>query len=181
MTRSVVLMVLGLATSSAIYAAATDRPTQSPELLLKRIRSEGAVAVVRSLWDTRGWSDLTDHVASGDPQWVDVAMAISPGTDAGATEELADALFVALGQNPAYVLKVLPAEESDTMPLALAEICSGRTDPLGTYAASIAEQTVVEAAVEKVVAPALEPKKRQCLAKLKAGEADLKRFFGVPW
>jgi hypothetical protein len=180
MTRSVVLMVLCFATSSAICATSSDKPTQTPELLLNRIRSEGAAAVVRSLWGKTGWSDLTDHVASGNRQWVDVAMAISPGTDAGATEELSDALFVALGQNPAYVLKVLPMEESGAIPLALSVICSGRTDALATYDASISEQKKVEAAVEKVTVAALESKKRECLMKLKAGEADLKRFFAVP-
>jgi hypothetical protein len=170
-------MVLFLATSGAVLAA--NEAAQTPKLLLARIRVEGAATVVRSLWDTPRWSELTNQVASGDPDWVSVAMAISKGSDAGATEELADALFVALGQNPTYILRVLPTEESDAVPLALSGVCSGRTDPLGTYAASIAEQRAAEAAVEKVTVPTLKPKKRQCLAKLKAGEADLKRFFGV--
>jgi hypothetical protein len=106
-------------------------------------------------------------------------MAISKGSDAGATEELQDALFVALGQNPAYVLKVLPMAESAGIPLTLSSVCGGRSDPLRTYDDAISEERQVEAAVEGVSVKALESNKRHCLSILKAGEADLKRFFGV--
>jgi len=51
---------------------------------------------------------------------------------------------------------------------------------LDTYAASTSELQKVEAAVKKVNIDSLEQKRRQCLEKLKAGEADLKRFFEIP-
>jgi len=180
MCRSATIIALCLATSGAVCAISADRSPQNPELFLARIRNEGAAAVVQSLWETTGWSDLTAHVSSGKPEWVDVAIAISPGTDAGATEELQDALFAGLGQNPTYELSVLPVDESDGSPLSLSTICSGRSDPLGTYAASIAELQRVETAVEKVSIKSLERRKRQCLAQLTMGEANLKRYFAVP-
>lgn len=103
-----------------------------------------------------------------------------PGSDAGSTSELKNALFTALGQNAKYVLRVLPMGESDQNLLGLSEICRGRNDPLPNYTAAIAEQKTVEAAVEHVSDKALESKKRMCLAELRSGEADLKRLFDVP-
>lgn len=180
MTRSAALLVLWLGASCAIRAAASDQPgALTPESMLARIKNDGAAAVVQSLWYTPKWYELTDQVASGNPNWVNVAIALSPGTDAGATEELQDALFVGLGQNPAYELKVLPVEESEHMPLSVSSICSGRTDPPDDYSKAITELRGIAAAVEKVQAFELEPKKRLCLGKMKSGAASLKRYFGV--
>jgi hypothetical protein len=67
--------------------------TQDPRAFLARIRHEGATAVIRSLWNTPAWNELTDRVSSGASGWVDVALDLGPGSDAGSTSELGDALL----------------------------------------------------------------------------------------
>lgn len=176
------LIALSLAACCATRAVPSAEPrAQNPEIMLARIKKEGAAAVIKSLWGIPAkWNELTDKVATGNAAWVDVAVALGPGSDAGSTSELEDALFVALGQNAEYVLRVLPPEEYHGNPLALSDICGGRTDPLGTYAESIAEQKRIEAAVKNVSDKALASRRRRCLTELSSGETDLKRFFEVP-
>lgn len=160
------------------YAAAAEQPAQEPDQLLSQIKTEGASAVVQAIWDTPRWADLTAHVATGKPRWVDVAIALSKGADGGAAEELQDALLYGLAKNPAYEFQVLPMDSSDASPFSLSTVCAGPSDP-GTYSAALADLRRVESSVHRVSVVALEFKKDKCLKLLKAGESDLKRFFAV--
>lgn len=170
--------ILGLIFGAACVAA--DIPTlQDADSLLKHIRDNTAAAVIKDLWGTTIWSDLVSRVATGEPKWVDVAVALSAGSDAGATSELNDALFAALLVNPEYVLSVLPGEPSNYNAVALSTICVGSTDPPDTYSAALAELKLAESAIQQVRLDALKIKRDLCLKKLVDGEADLKRFFGV--
>jgi hypothetical protein len=73
--------------------------------LLAEVRSRGAHAVVRDLWAHGDeWSDVMEGVSSGSTAWLDVAVALAPGTDAGSTSELLVALFLALRPAPEETL-----------------------------------------------------------------------------
>lgn len=171
-------VLLGMFVS--VCAVSGDQISPNPESLRWRIKNDGASAVIKSLWGTSAWSDLVGKLASGDPDWIDVAVALSKGSDAGATEGLEDALFLGLAKNPVYELQVLPTENSDRSPLSLSTVCGGRTDPPSTYSEAITELKKIEAAVQQVRVNTLESKKQYCLTKLKADEVNLKRFFAVP-
>jgi hypothetical protein len=56
-------------------------------------------------------------VASGSKEWLDVAVALAPATDAGATSELETALFLALGPAPRRMLELMhrPASGSEAL------------------------------------------------------------------
>ena len=179
MRRGAAVIVLLIASSYAESAFSANGPPQGPDMVLARIRNEGAAAVIRSLWDTPRWSELTDEVASGDARWINVAVALAPGSDAGSTSELNDALVVALSRNPAYVLSAVPTNPSDTNPIGLSILCEGPQDPPETYAAALAELKEEETAVRAVRDEALAGKKDLCLKKLAMGEEELKRFFEV--
>lgn len=153
---------------------------QNADVLLRAIKKDGASAVVQSLWGKPAWSEITAKITSGERPWVDVALALGEGSDAGASETLRDALFVGLGKNPAYILDVLPTvEQSPRQPFSLSTVCGGRTDPLNTYWEAVTELKHIEAAVEKVEADALRSKKQLCLKRLEEGAEGLKRFFEV--
>lgn len=47
------------------------------------------------------------NIGRGSPEWLEVAVALHPGTDAGAAEMLDEAVFFALRTEPAAVLKLL--------------------------------------------------------------------------
>lgn len=79
MSRSGTIIVLLIATSCAASAFSANEPKETPDFLLPRIKNEGAAAVIQSLWGTPRWSELTDKVASGDADWVNVAMDLPRG------------------------------------------------------------------------------------------------------
>jgi len=86
MGRSAALIILLVATSCAASAFSPNESAETPKLLLARIQNKGAAAVIRSLWGTPRWSKLTDRAASGAAGWVNVAVALAPGSDAGFTQ-----------------------------------------------------------------------------------------------
>jgi len=158
---------------TACAGSATDG-SLTPELLLHDVDNRGASVVVRDLWNRHDpWNEVTKRIASGENAWIDVALALRKGSDAGASSDLRDAMFQALAKNPAYVLQHAEPE------YPLSELCEGRVDPPSTYSEAIAEQVRTEKAVEQVRTIELQEKKELCLIKLREGEGHLKRFFGM--
>lgn len=145
------------------------------QVVLQRINTEGASAVARALVaDQATWSALTGKIAGGANDWVDVALALRKGSDAGASSELQSALFLALGKNPSYVL-----QKVDDSSGLLSTICVGRVDPPEPYDAAVAEIRAVRAAVEGVTVPESSTRKALCITKLLEGELALKKMFGI--
>jgi hypothetical protein len=173
MARKGLLVGIWLALSGAACAGSNAPAWQKADTLLEEVNNKGASAVIRSLWGKPAWYSVTEKIASGESAWIDVALALRKGSDAGATSELHSAMFLALGKNPAYVLRTAEPQ------FKLSEICEGRVDPPSTYQEALAELTRARSAVERVQASELQSKKELCLAKLREGEEHLKRQFNV--
>jgi hypothetical protein len=74
--------------------------------------------VVQDLFDKPKWTEILGKIETGRRQWLDVAVKLYAGTDAGSTEELALAVGVALLHQPRQVLlQVAPV-------LGIEEVCS---------------------------------------------------------
>lgn len=145
-----------------------------PDQILSKVKKQGADKVVKELSrDTNKWESLLDSISSGRSKWVEVAVALAAGADAGKSTDLRTAMFLALRKAPAQVLKV--AEPA--YPIAI--LCLGRPDPLPTFEAAIDEVRATITAVEGIDEPAVSGKKQVCLQKLHESERDLKRFFGL--
>jgi hypothetical protein len=85
------------------------------DVLLTDIELHGANSVVKKLWVTdRAWDDVMAAIANGKKDWLDVAVALRPGTDGGASETLDEAMFLALQSAPIAVLKRLDGNPFDT-------------------------------------------------------------------
>src|SRR6266480_5170993 len=81
----------------------------TPASVLADINARGAYAVVKDIFEKPEWSELLDHIETGQRQWLEVAVKIQAGTDAGSTEMLTSAVGVALLHDPRQVLlKVAP-------------------------------------------------------------------------
>jgi len=163
-------LLLSTALSANALAAA---PTQIEELY-GSIARDGAKAVVTRLFDDRAkWDTLISHISSAEPDWVSLGIALLPGSDAGATSEIHDALFSALGVDPAGLLHRPSSRNFD-----IVEICNGRDDPPATYNAAQSEQLAVR---RKVAALGAEfgDRRRLCLAALDSGLQDIERFYDV--
>jgi hypothetical protein len=144
----------------------------TPHDILHRIALQGARQTVGYLWDhPPKWDAVAAKIASGQEQWLAVAAGLYPGTDAGSSTGLRDAMFSALARNPAGVLR----HAEPGFPLAV--MCAGRADPLPTLGESMRELERVRAALEKLRNPSLQNSRAICLAGLKKAQTDLYRFF----
>jgi hypothetical protein len=83
--------------------------------VLADIKSQGARAVVTALRsDNVQWNRAMANIGRGTPEWLHVAVALRSGTDAGASETLDEAVFLALKTAPVAVLKMLKDGHFDT-------------------------------------------------------------------
>ena len=111
--RVLMLRLISMRASAMLLVAATtiaaDKPP-APEDVQLMVRTRGAPAAVRAIGSSR--NDIKrffDGVGSGDPRWINAARAVAPAVDAGASEELNDALAKALVAKPYQALPWLKA------------------------------------------------------------------------
>ena len=119
------------------------------------------------------WDAVMSDISTGEHRWVSLGIALLAGADAGAASEIHDALFPALGRDPAYLLRQSPSANFDVI-----EVCSGRHDPLATYKDARAEQLAVRTKVSALGGD-LQKQRQLCLAALDSGLKDIRRFFQV--
>jgi hypothetical protein len=110
--------ILGLLIAVTMAIPARNAQSAAPlqaAAVLGDIKSRGARAVVDSLWAVDGrWDTVMTNVAGGKAEWLEVAAALHPGTDAGASETLDEAIFLALKPAPVAVLWLLKDGVFDT-------------------------------------------------------------------
>jgi hypothetical protein len=105
-------------------AAAESPDTSSAQAsrILADVRDRGAQATAAALWDNQHqWKEAMEYIGRGKPTWLKVAVALRPGTDGGASQNLDEAVFFALKPNPISVLRLLHAEQFQTR-----SVCSGK-------------------------------------------------------
>jgi hypothetical protein len=112
--------VCGFVVSFILASTVCVAASLQPDKVLESISKQGAQAVVAALWESGSqWNDVMVGVATGSQQWLKVAVALRPGTDAGASEELDEAVFLALKPSAAAVLQLLKSGRFET-----ATVCS---------------------------------------------------------
>jgi hypothetical protein len=172
--RNITIFLAASIALGGMLATSTPFAQETPTMLMEQVRKMGARWVVSNLCDKRGeWDRVINRIATGQESWVELAIALHLGSDAGSACELHDAMFQGLGQNPSYVLR----RAEPTYPLS--DLCEGRHDPLPTYKDAITEQERTIAAVKEVKSEELKSKKDACLSKLEEGKGHLRRFFGI--
>lgn len=92
----------------AIFSAAdTPVPKTSAEII-EAVKTNGASSVIKQLFDSAIWTKVVyPGISSGEADWLEVAKILRPVTDAGASEEMDDALARALLRQPYAVLPIL--------------------------------------------------------------------------
>lgn len=110
-SRCVFLLTLLVA---EVAAAATSSSPQAGGILTD-IKVRGAQAAVATRWaDTDAWNAAMANIGRGKPGWLEVAVALQPGTDGGAAETLDEAIFLALKPSSVAVLKLLQEHQFRT-------------------------------------------------------------------
>ncbi|XLZ68558.1 hypothetical protein ABT364_18685 [Massilia sp. SR12] len=86
-------------------AAANAESELMPAELVARVKALGAKVVVHEIWQSESKTQVfLSGVGTGSNEWLRVARAIQPDTDAASAEELNYALAEALVNNPYAVL-----------------------------------------------------------------------------
>ena len=99
----------------------------SPDLILREIKTKGAREVVEEIWlDHEKEYFVLQQIKTGDPQWLEVAKALWPGSDAAATMCIWLSLSRALPNAPIFVLKMIgnsfPLRQICTLPFIEGEV-----------------------------------------------------------
>ena len=157
---SIRTLVLLLAATQATHAA---QPL-SARAVLRDIQARGAKPVVDDLVNQGKWDRVSDEIASGRRDWIEIVPALAAGTDAGPAEDIGIDLAFALVKNPASVLRVITETPwSHGGVVGIERVCGAPfiedTEP--TNYVSKAKRSVT-----LVSDPALAKKKHDCLATL---------------
>ncbi len=105
--RHISALLLALTLVSPV-AACADQPDPVAQALLKRISSDGGHKVLRDLWEHgQEFGRVISGIESGDPSWLEVATALRPFSDAGASLSLNYAVALALPKAPDRVLALV--------------------------------------------------------------------------
>ena len=112
---SILLAAMMLVMSGHAFSDEADQTEEPPKLpyaptadeVLKQIALRGARPVVWELFDRDAeWDRLLREISSGDPRWLKVAARLRKASDAGASEELGDAINDAVEKSPELVLEM---------------------------------------------------------------------------
>jgi hypothetical protein len=153
-----------------LLASAPASAQLNPSALLSQIQQRGAEAVFRDLWPDN-WSALLQGIESGKKEWLRVAVAIHPTTDAGPSEMLFLAGGVALAQAPADVLTIMVPEHPIQGICGFPDMSDERTD---TKAEVLAYLKVRSDAVRRLTAKNLQAKRNECLESLAKTEQEVR-------
>jgi len=177
----VLLVILACAVCGNSQGAEKDRIHNKniiPAEIVEKIQREGAKKVVREFYqDVIIWNKLLKNIASGKRSWLEVAVYLRPGTDAGASEMLDLAMGEALGNSPKLVLEII--KKSDIFTATF--VCSGPDvdDPrYSTYDKVIIATNHRIAVLEKVDDTNLKDTRNLCIENLKASIPHLQKYFG---
>ena len=104
------MRAIGLFTAFVLAIASGQSFAQNltPEEVMTSVKTKGAKTTVNEIWSSQARANqVLAGVRSAKPQWLEVAKALAPGADAGASEELNDAISVALPKAPYQLLSWL--------------------------------------------------------------------------
>jgi hypothetical protein len=103
-----------------IFCDSVRDDLKKPESILNAIVLKGARMVVTELFsDPQNWEYVLCKIASGDKEWLRVAVGLNKGAEAGASEMLALAVGEALEKAPENVFNITLNS------FLLSEICNG--------------------------------------------------------
>jgi len=158
---------------SAIANGKIVNYSASPVTLNSQVTARGPKSIVNELYKSDAtWAYLMKQISTGEKAWLEVAVSLRPGSDAGTTSMLEEAVSFALLNNPENVLRfAFPTYK-------LPNVCGGRADPLSTYELSMSEIKRQIKSVQSVKDAQLVSLRDICLAELEASKVHLNSFFG---
>lgn len=174
-----IIFMLVIVVSSVAFANDTKsiHYYSKPESIIHEIKSRGANAVVSELYsDLNVWHSILQKIATGNQSWLEVAVALRAGSDAGASEMLTLAVGEALQNNPKHVFTIAAKA------FELRNICSGPDvddERYNSYELSMKE---IDRRIEKIKVVkdrSMEKISKECIQYLEASKKGISDFYGI--
>lgn len=155
----------------------TSNYYKNPKTILDEISKRGARTIVSELYDhPTEWNFVLQHIARGTKTWLKVAVALYPGSDAGASEMLELSVGEALEKAPVNVFSV-------TLPVfQLESICSGPDVDNARYDSYDLAIKAIDRRQKRISAitdPKLKNVSNKCIQLLEESKAEVARFYGI--
>lgn len=148
-----------------------------PQAIIDHVSSRGAREVVQELYrDKEIWYALLHNIATGRKLWLEAAVALRSGSDAGASEMLALAVGEALEHAPENVLRV------DLKVFWLKSVCCGPDVDDPRYDSFELSMSAINLRMKRVAAitdPELQHLRDQCIRYLEESIKGIASFYGV--
>jgi hypothetical protein len=148
----------------------------TPAEVTAMLQGQTAQQTVNALYGTgenSRWDTVAKGIAKGDPAWLEVAVRLSAGTDAGTSDDFGMAAQDALTTNPTGALRLL-----SQIPMGTGG-CSENGFEVPPEQARTYYETAL-ASVATVTDPALQEIKSACVAELRKGLAEYPGLNGNP-
>lgn len=158
------LTILALLAGLATPVVAADL---TPAAIRDMLQTQDATAVVQTLnTGSAGssWTQVLDHVAAGQQEWIDLVPLLAPGTADATAQGLQLTLSQALKTNPTAVLALIDGRYS------AADLCPA-SDPKAPISDRVALIDQALASVAAILDPQLFPARNACILAL--GEARI--------
>ncbi len=149
----------------------------SAKSIQKDIKVLGSKKVCNSLYDDeKKWNRLLRNIASGDEKWLNVAVRLKEGSDAGSSEMLSLAVGEALEHNPENVFKLTLGNFDINIICGGPDIDNKRYD---SYELSINAINKRIQKVSSVNEKNLQSKCKECLQHLSKAKNSIAKFYQV--
>ena len=165
--------------STSIFALAEEGKSidyySNPKSIIEKVSKHGADKVVAELFENIDiWLLVMKKISSGEEKWLQVAVALRPGTDAHATETLFLALGEALVKAPNRVLALFSDDFSIEYICSYPDVNDPRYDTK--------DKNLKELEKRKKILLSLSNKKlksvqKECLKKLEDSKKEVSEWF----
>ncbi|MBI5196645.1 MAG: hypothetical protein HZA10_10040 [Nitrospirae bacterium] len=147
---------------------------KNPKVILDEVSKQGARTIVSELYNhPTEWNFVLQHIATGTKTWLKVAVALHPGSDAGASEMLTLSVGEALERSPSNVFKVALTE------FQLEAICSGPDvddERYNSYSLAIKAINQRQKSISAIAEPKLKIISTKCIQLLEEAKSGIAKF-----
>jgi len=140
-----------------------------------RVEREGAQTVLQTIYaDNDQWAHLLASIATGRREWLLIAVALHPASDAGSSEQLTLAVGEALEHRPENVLTVAISTYPLDVVCDVPETDDPRFDSLSRALATLNRR---QAMLRTVTAPEVRMPRDKCIEQLDAAKAEIAKYY----
>jgi len=168
-------ILLFLAVNVLVFCDSIRDDLKKPKSILNAIVLKGARIVVTELFSNpQNWEYVLCKIASGDKEWLRVAVGLNKGAEAGASEMLALAVGEALEKAPENVFNITSNS------FLLSDICSGPDVDVERYNSYELAIRAIDQRIKMVLSvkdSKLKGTCQSCILYLKQSKEGIEKYF----